>query len=84
MAKLISKDKMVEIPDGESIKSAARKLGVEFNCKSGICGTCMIDIIKGEENLSPLTQPEKDLKRDEKNRLACQCKIKNGEVEIGI
>ncbi len=76
--------KAKEISDGENIRHAAEILGVEFNCKNGICGTCMIDIVKGEENLSQLTQPEKELKRDRKHRLACQCRIKSGEVEIGV
>lgn len=74
--------KTIEIKDGENIRNAAEILGVEFNCRNGICGTCMIDIEKGEENLSPLTRQEKDLARDNKHRLACQCNIVSGEVEI--
>ena len=73
-----------EVPDGENIRDAAELLGVEFNCKNGVCGTCMIDIVKGEENLSPLTKEENDLKRDKGHRLACQCRILHGEVEIGV
>jgi ferredoxin len=84
MAKIIYKKTGAEkeIPNGEKIKSAAEEMGVLFGCEDGICGTCMINIVKGEENLSELTQPEKDLERDKKNRLACQCKIKKGTVEI--
>lgn len=86
MAKLrnFKTGKIKEVPEGENIRNAAEILGVEFNCKNGICGTCMIDIVHGEENLSPLTQPEKSLGRDKKHRLACQCRIKLGEVEIGV
>jgi ferredoxin len=76
--------KVQRIADGESIKDACKVLGVEFNCTGGICGTCMIDIVKGEENLTPLTKEEKALTRDKKHRLACQCRIKKGEVEIKI
>lgn len=73
-----------EISDGSEIRDACEELGVPFSCKNGICGTCMIDIIEGEENLSELTEQEKDLARDKKHRLACQCKIKSGEVKFEI
>ena len=71
-----------EVKDGEKIMTAAEEMGVLFGCEDGICGTCMIDVVRGEKNLSELTQPEKDLERDEKHRLACQCRIKKGEVVI--
>ena len=74
----ISKD----VKDGDKIKNAAEEIGVLFGCEDGICGTCMIDVVKGEKNLSEITQAEKDLERDEKHRLACQCKMKKGEVVI--
>ena len=74
----VSKD----VKDGEKIMAVAEEMGVLFGCEDGICGTCMIDVVKGEKNLSELTQPEKDLERDEKHRLACQCRIKKGEVVI--
>ncbi|HJZ19224.1 MAG TPA: 2Fe-2S iron-sulfur cluster-binding protein [Candidatus Nanoarchaeia archaeon] len=70
------------VSDGEKIKTACEELGVLFGCEDGICGTCMINIVSGEKNLSDLTQAEKDLERDLKNRLACQCKIKKGDVKI--
>ncbi len=78
------KGKTIEVKDGENIRDAAEILGVEFNCRNGVCATCMVDIIKGEENLSGLTKAEKTLARDMKHRLACQCRIKSGEVEIGV
>lgn len=84
MAKIISTktNKEKEVFDNEPIQKACEKLGIPFQCEDGICGTCMIDIVKGEENLSELTEKEKDLDRDKKHRLACQCKIKKGNVEI--
>ncbi len=85
MAKLLTKDgKEVELEEGSDIREACEKLGVEFGCSSGICGTCMIDVVEGEENLSELTEREKALNRDKKHRLACQCKIKSGNVDIGF
>ena len=71
-----------EVKEGERIQEACEKLGVPFSCEDGICGTCMIDIKKGSENLSELTEQEYDLARDKEHRLACQCKINTGNVEI--
>lgn len=84
VAKIINSKtgKSVEVKDDSQIREACDKLGVPFGCKNGNCGTCMIDVVEGEENLSELTQSEHDLKRDKKHRLACQCKIKSGDVVI--
>lgn len=72
------------LEEGKPIRDAAEKIGVPFGCEEGICGTCMISILEGEDNLSELTEAEKDLMRDKKHRLACQCKIKNGEVKFEL
>ena len=82
MAILKADDDEIEIKDGEAIKDAAEQLGVPFSCTEGTCGTCMIDVVEGEENLSNLTQEEEYMDRDKKHRLACQCKIKEGIVKI--
>lgn len=84
MAKLIYKKTGEEkdVEDGGKMKNAAEELGVLFGCEDGICGTCMINVVEGEKNITDLTQAEKDLERDAKNRLACQCKIKKGKVVI--
>lgn len=83
MGKVISKrGREVFVENGSEIREACENLGVKFSCRNGLCGTCMIDVLEGEENLSPLTEAEKLLKRNFKNRLACQCQIKSGEVKI--
>ena len=84
MAKIIhaKTNQEIDIPDKSEIRSACEELGVPFSCRDGICGTCMIDVVSGEENLSELTRQEKDLERNKKHRLACQCRIKKGNVEI--
>lgn len=84
MAKIIDENtgEEKEVQDGELMRDSCEELGVPFACKEGICGSCMIDIAEGEENLSELTQEEKDMARDKKHRLACQCKIKSGIVKI--
>jgi len=82
MAKIKTKNKSIEIKDNSSINTACEELGVDFSCYDGTCGICKINIIKGQENLSELTENELDFGMNKKNRLACQCKIKKGEVEI--
>ena len=86
MAKLINAKtgKSKNLGEDELIRDAAEKLDVPFGCEEGICGTCMIDIIEGEDNLSELTEAEKDLLRDKRHRLACQCRIKKGDVKLEI
>jgi ferredoxin len=86
MSKIINlkTGKSEELKDGEKIREVIERLGVPFGCEDGICGTCMIDIIEGEDNLSELTEQEKDLMRDKKHRLACQCKIKKGDIKFEI
>ncbi|KAB1218529.1 hypothetical protein CJ030_MR3G026409 [Morella rubra] len=49
-----------------------------LNCGGGgTCGTCMVEIVQGEELLSPRTDKEKEkLKKKRKNwRLACQTTV---------
>lgn len=83
MGQVISKrGRVVSVENGAKMREACENLGVKFSCRNGLCGTCMIDIIEGEENLSSLTEAEKLLKRDRKNRLACQCQIEKGKVKI--
>ena len=84
MAKIIFSDnkKTINVKDKEPIKDACEKLGVPFSFTERICGTCMIEIVDGQENLSELTQEEKDIGMNKTRRLACQCKIKRGIVKI--
>ena len=73
----------VEVPDGEDIAEACEDAGVPFACTEGVCGTCVIEVVEGMENLSKFTQEEEDFLGDMENeRLACQCKLKGGCVKI--
>jgi len=82
MAKLTRKKpkKSIEVEDGKPLRRPAEEIGVIFGCNNGVCGACKIDVLKGEENLSELTQPEKNAGLNRKERFACQCNIKSGEV----
>jgi ferredoxin len=82
--KIEHNDEDIELPDGSPIANACEEAGVPFACTEGVCGTCVIEVIEGKENLSDPTQEEKDFLGDGTcdERLACQCKIKSGIVKI--
>jgi ferredoxin len=86
MPKLIFQDNgdEVELPEDAPIAQSCEDAGVPFACTEGVCGTCVIEIVEGKENLTPPTQEEKDFLGDGTcdERLACQCKIKCGNVKI--
>lgn len=84
MAKIVfNQEEEVELADGAPIKETCEELGVPFACEEGVCGTCVIEIEEGMENLSPFTQEEEDfLGEMGTERLACQCKIRSGLVKI--
>ena len=82
MAKIVHGDKEVEVADGERIQNACEDLDVPFACCDGMCGSCRVEVLEGEKNLSPPNDKEKDIGFGGKTRLACQCVIKNGTVKI--
>lgn len=87
MGKLILEDteEEFEIPDGGKIADVCEEAGVPFACTEGVCGTCVIEVNEGMENLSEFTQEEEDfLGEMEHERLACQCKLKGGSVKISF
>lgn len=84
MAKLIFNGKEeADLIDGSPIKPFCEENGVPFACEEGICGTCIVEVTEGMDNLSDFTQEEVDfLGEQNRERLACQCKIKCGLVKI--
>lgn len=74
-----------ELENESPIAEACEKRGLPFACTEGICGTCIYEVLEGHENLSEPTQQEIDFLGEEgtqKERMACQCKIKKGCVKI--
>lgn len=85
MAKLIFEDtdEIHELDDESPIQEICEEAGVPFACTEGICGTCVIEVTEGMENLSEFTLEEEDFLGElDEERLACQCKIKGGTVKI--
>ncbi len=90
--KFLNEDKEVTVASGANLRSKALDNQVElytlkgklFNCGGyGQCGTCVVEVVEGMENLSPRTDAEKrKLKRKPGTyRLACQTLV-NGPVCI--
>lgn len=87
MAKIIftTTEEEVMIDDGSSIQECCEDAGVPFACTEGICGTCVIEVEEGMDNLSDFTQEEEDFLGEKGcERLACQCKINKGTVKISF
>ncbi len=85
MAKLIFENtgEEKELPEDSPLHQFCEEAGVPFACTEGVCGTCVIEVVEGMDNLSDFTQEEKDFLGDQdRERLACQCKLKGGCVRI--
>jgi ferredoxin len=90
--KFLKEEKEVYAADGANLRYKAIENGIDLytlvgkmvNCGGyGQCGTCVVDIVEGMENLSPKTAVEarKLKKRPETCRLACQVLV-NGAVTV--
>jgi len=90
MAKVTFKDNgdEVEVENGSSLQDVSTKNSwpIAFGCGNGVCGTCMVEVTEGKENVSKIDETENQTLEmmgmtGGNYRLACRCKI-NGDVEI--
>lgn len=90
--KFLDEGKEVVAADGANLRYKAMENGIDIytfvgkmmNCGGyGQCGTCVVEIVEGTENLSPRTSVEasKLRKRPDNCRLACQTMV-NGPVTV--
>lgn len=88
----VEEGKEVVAADGANLRLKAMENGIDIytlkgkllNCGGyGQCGTCIVEVVDGMENLSPRTDAEnRKLKRKpDTYRLACQTLV-NGAVSI--
>ncbi|MBW4646899.1 MAG: (2Fe-2S)-binding protein [Goleter apudmare HA4340-LM2] len=88
----VKEKKEVIAADGANLRLKAMQNGIDIytlfgkmtNCGGyGQCGTCIVEVVEGIENLSPRTDVEnKKLKKKPGNyRLACQTLV-NGPVSV--
>jgi ferredoxin len=90
--KFLKEEKEVIAADGANLRFKALEnnidlytlMGKMMNCGGyGQCGTCVVEIVEGMDNLSPKTDVElRKLKRKpESYRLACQAMV-NGPISV--
>ncbi|MCU0551387.1 MAG: (2Fe-2S)-binding protein [Leptolyngbya sp. Prado105] len=90
--KFVKEDKEVVASQGANLRIKAIENQVDLytfsgklmNCGGyGQCGTCIVEIVEGMENLSPRTafEERKLKKKPASYRLACQALV-NGEVSV--
>lgn len=81
-------DQVAETEPNKKLTSVADNNTIEVRqaCGgNGTCSTCMVQVVAGSENLSPMTQAEKDmmLPEDGSIRLSCQARAK-GDVTVEL
>ncbi len=90
--KFVKENQEVVVAEGANLRFKALENGIDLytftgkmmNCGGyGQCGTCIVEIVEGMENLSPRTEVEnRKLKRKpDTYRLACQTLV-NGSVSV--
>lgn len=101
---LINEKLDLEVPSGANLRDECRKAGVSvyagmekyLNCQGfGLCGTCLVFVKKGMENLSPKTLKEKfnfmahpktmlaAIGHENEARLACQVAVQ-GDCSVEV
>jgi len=92
MITFVNEKRDVIVANGANLREKALENGIDLytfsgklmNCGGyGQCGTCIVEIVEGMDNLSPRTEVEnRKLKRKPENyRLACQTLV-NGPVSV--
>jgi ferredoxin len=90
--KFVKENKEVIAADGANLRLKAMQNNIDIykfigkmtNCGGGgNCGTCIVEIVEGMENLSQRTDTENRIlkKKPENYRLACQTVV-NGAVSV--
>jgi ferredoxin len=78
----------VTVPAGTRLIEVSEKVGagITYGCREGECGTCMMKIVAGMENLATPSVLEHQVLSDNlasrANRLACQAQVLGGDVVV--
>ncbi len=81
--------KTIDVADGYALidLSEEHDTSILFGCRDGACGACMVKVLEGAQNLSPMQEDEKDfletMAAEPHERLACQCKV-FGDVTLEV
>lgn len=82
------REERVPIRTGLGLMALQKKTElIEYDCKEADCGICLVRVLKGIDNLSPITKREDDFLRamrcDSEERLACQARV-FGDVSLRV
>ncbi len=78
----------VTVPAGTRVIEISEKVGsgITYGCREGDCGTCIMKITAGWDNLTEPSVLEDKVLRDnfagQYNRLACQAQVLGGEISV--
>ncbi len=78
----------VNVPAGTRVIEVSEKVGsgIMYGCREGDCGTCLMEVVDGMENLSAPSLLEDKVLREimagKRFRLACQAQV-IGDVTVG-
>jgi ferredoxin len=78
----------VTVPAGTRLIEVSEKVGagITYSCREGECGTCIMKIVSGMENLAERSVLEDKVLQENmagrNNRLACQAQVLGGEVVV--
>ena len=82
-----SKEESVQADAGSTFVYAASNMArpLDTGCADATCATCRVEILEGEENLSPQSPTERSCLTENKHsdelRLGCQAQILKGTVK---
>ncbi len=78
----------VSVPAGTRVIEVSEKVGagITYGCREGDCGTCIMKVTDGWDNLSePSVLEDKVLRENmagKHNRLACQAQVLAGSIAV--
>lgn len=78
----------IKVPAGTRLIEISEKVGagITYGCREGECGTCMMRIVSGMENMSERSVLEDKVLQENmagrNNRLACQAQVLGGDVIV--
>ncbi len=81
-------DVTITVPAGTRLIEISEKVGagITYGCREGECGTCLMRIVSGMDNLAEPSMLEdkvlKELMAGRRHRLACQAQVLGGEVVV--
>ena len=78
----------VSVPAGTRLIEISEKVGasITYGCREGDCGTCIMKVTEGWNNLTePSVLEDKILRENmagKHNRLACQAQVLGGTIKV--